>query len=203
MSDYRDKLASWDPEAMEKAAAGGPLIAAAGAPLLSTGGMAAWGAGEIFGGIGKPQAETTGYLVNRWFHPGLRGVLTRTKADEEIAKKMVGGLAERALDAMGDAFGSAQRTLKEKMVDSPMRHAILNQLKKEDDIISMADNKATLEAYHTMKNVAPTLSTDKNAVKSFLREAVQHQGGVDYMTLKGLADAEAAVTGRAYKGGGN
>ena len=52
-----------------------------------------------------------------------------------------------------------------------------------------------------MKNFAPTLSTDKNAVKSFLRQAVQHDGGVDFMSIKGLADAEAAVTGRSYKGG--
>jgi hypothetical protein len=187
---YRDKVAAW-----EKVAAG-----PASASLIGPGGMAMWGLGETLGGIGGPQADTWGYLINRELHDGPLGLLTRVKADEEMAKKLVGSFADKTTDMISDAMSSAASSYKEKFVNSPMRHAILGQLKREDDIIAMADPTSTLEAYHTMKKVAPTLSTDKNAVKSFLREAVQHQGGVDYMTLKGLADAEAAVTGAAYKG---
>lgn len=76
------------------------------------------------------------------------------------------------------------------------RKAVLDQLKKEDPILAMADDKVLMEAYHTMARFAPTLSTDKNAVRSFLRQAVMNGVGPDYMAIKLLADSERSVTGK-------
>jgi len=45
--------------------------------------------------------------------------------------------------------------------------------------------------------VAPTLSMDPNVVTSFLREAAQTGGSINYMTLKQLAEAENAVRNTA------
>jgi len=74
------------------------------------------------------------------------------------------------------------------------RQAILQQLKQEDAVLSNADDKVLMEAYHTMSRFAPVLSTDKNAVRSFLRQAVMSGNGADYSTIKHLADSERAVT---------
>ena len=77
---------------------------------------------------------------------------------------------------------------------SPRRKMILTQLRREDELIKNIPLKTVLEAYHSMIKVAPTLSTDKNAVKSFFRSiAMAPEGGVDWNTLKGLAEAEVSV----------
>jgi hypothetical protein len=78
-------------------------------------------------------------------------------------------------------------------MDSPARNAIFSALRKEDPIIAQADMKTLNDAFHTMANVAPSLSTDKNAVKSVLRLAATSGGGLDYQTIKGLADAETSL----------
>jgi hypothetical protein len=81
--------------------------------------------------------------------------------------------------------------------DQAARNAILQLLKTEDPVLSQADDKTLMEAFHTMCRVAPVLSTDKNAVRSFLRQAVTSgSGGVDFTTIKLLAESERAVTGK-------
>jgi hypothetical protein len=75
------------------------------------------------------------------------------------------------------------------------RKAIIGELKKNDTVLANADDKTLLEAYHTMSRFAPVLSTDKNAVRSFLRQAVMSGAGPDFMSIKLLADSERAVTG--------
>ena len=62
-------------------------------------------------------------------------------------------------------------------------------------MLSSADDATLMEAYHTMSRFAPVLSTDKNAVRSFLRQAVTSGSGPDFMSIKLVADAERAVTG--------
>jgi hypothetical protein len=50
-----------------------------------------------------------------------------------------------------------------------------------------------LKVYASMVSVAPTLSLDQNAVISFLREAAQTHGALNYMTIKQLAETEKAI----------
>jgi hypothetical protein len=83
--------------------------------------------------------------------------------------------------------------------DDATRKAIIGELKKNDTVLANADDKTLLEAYHTMSRFAPVLSTDKNAVRSFLRQAVMSGAGPDYMSIKLLADSERAVTGEKDK----
>ena len=71
--------------------------------------------------------------------------------------------------------------------------SIFNELRKEDEEIAGADPTLLTDAYHTMVRFAPTLATDKNAVKTFLREAVLMGTGPNVVTIKQLADAERAV----------
>lgn len=78
--------------------------------------------------------------------------------------------------------------------DEAARRAILGDLKQNDTVLSAADDKVLMGAYHTMSRFAPVLSTDSNAVRSFLRQAVMSGSGPDYMSIRLLADAEHSVT---------
>lgn len=148
----------------------------------------------IIGGLaGSRQSETMSYRINR----ALNTLTDRIRADEVIAESFARNLgsstANELVGLTKDIITKGYETLKDTLSTSPVRQAIFNSLKQEDPILSQADNKTLLEAYHTMAKVAPTLSTDKNAVKSFLTQAVVSGGGLDYQTIKGIADAEAAV----------
>ncbi len=105
---------------------------------------------------------------------------------KEMGSTGAGLLRDIANKAMA-AIGSAG--------DQGAREAILKQLRREDPIIAGADDKTLMEAYHTMQRFAPVLSTDKNAVRSFLRQAVTSGAGVDFHSIKLLGDAERSVTG--------
>lgn len=75
------------------------------------------------------------------------------------------------------------------------RQNMFEQLQQEDDVLAQAEPQQLQEAYHTMVRFAPTLATDKNAVRSFLRESVLYGTGPNVITIKQLADAERASTG--------
>lgn len=100
----------------------------------------------------------------------------------DLGIQLLQDIAAKAMAAAGNVGQNAAR------------QAILQQLKQEDAVLSNADDKVLMEAYHTMTRFAPVLSTDKNAVRSFLRQAVMSGNGADYSTIKHLADSERAVT---------
>lgn len=70
---------------------------------------------------------------------------------------------------------------------------IVETLMRTDDIIKKADKTLIYSAYETMKSVAPTLSKDINAVRSFLREVAMTGTGPDYNTIRQLADTEKTI----------
>ena len=203
MSTFREKLASWEAP-LEKTAVVDLTSAALGA-------MANAGAGG--GGMGiasamlplaavrpfAPTADTFGYVVNRNIFDGLGGLLSRVKADETAANRVVEELSKTLATRAVGAFDSALAGAKER-AKSPVRRAIMARLAQEDEIIGSANPEDMLRAYKTMSKFAPTISTDINAVRSFLRASAGHDGGIDPLTIKGLAEAENAATGRFRKG---
>jgi hypothetical protein len=70
---------------------------------------------------------------------------------------------------------------------------VFQQLLKDDEDLAAANKNDMADAFETMKRFAPTLATDKNATKAFLREAATSGGGVNYNTIKLLAEAEKAI----------
>jgi hypothetical protein len=170
---------------------------------LGLGALGAAGTVGLTGAMeGARPADTLSYRVDR----GLHSLYDRIKADEaaggafasalgsETAKGLIGltkDMASKGLDSMKDRLGA-----------SPVRRSIFNALKNEDMTLAQADNKTLLEAYHTMAKVAPALSQDKNAVRSFLTTAATAgMGGLDFQTIKGIAEAEAAVNYAKNPGG--
>ncbi len=97
---------------------------------------------------------------------------------------------------IGEAFTSlAQKAVSgiQGMGADKARAALIQTLKMEDPIIKNIPDEKLHEAYGTMTRFAPTLSTDKNAVRSFLREAGVSGGGVSFASIRVLADAERSV----------
>lgn len=98
---------------------------------------------------------------------------------------VIGGLLGSITRPVGEAIGR-------KML-SPSQTAaeeVLERVRDDDDYISGADPAVIEEAFSTMQRFAPTLATDPSAVKSFLREAATSGAGVNYNTIKLLAEAE-------------
>jgi hypothetical protein len=73
---------------------------------------------------------------------------------------------------------------------------MIAQLISSDDMLDRADRDELKDAYKTMVNFAPSIAADPNAARSFLRSAVASGGGVDFNTLKLLAETENEATGR-------
>lgn len=108
---------------------------------------------------------------------------------------LAGALGTIGASLLKDMYAKARSAIGSIGSDSA-RKAILDQLKREDPVLAQADDNVLMGAFHTMARFAPTLSTDKNAVRSFLRQAVMSGAGPDYMSIKLLAESERAVSGK-------
>lgn len=156
--------------------------------------------GGIIGGMAMPliQAPAAG-LAERLkgvfgVHKEEPGMMDTLKTD--IMKGLGKGVADAGVSLMKDMAAKAVSAVG-SIGQQAARDAILKSLKREDPILAEQSDKTLMEAYHTMVRFAPTLSTDKNAVRSFLRQAVMSGTGPDYASIKLLADTERAVTGRS------
>lgn len=175
----------------------GKLLSFAGNPKVvapvAIGGAALGAVGLLGAASNEQAADTLSYRINRSLH----GLVDRIRADEAaggaFASSIGSGMGDAMVGLTKDIVSKGYETIKDQMMLSPVRHQIFKSLKEEDPDIARADDKTLMEAYHTMANIAPTLSTDKNAVKSILRLAATSGGGLDYMTIKGLADTETSI----------
>lgn len=129
------------------------------------------------------------------------GKTTLDKVDPKTISGHAGAFAGQYLTPIGfvggmlgvtDALSVAKEKIKSKITVEPKQKAIIESLQETDDIIKKAPTQQVNEAYDLMKSHAPTLSTDKGVVRDFVRRAVQFEG-VDYNTVKQLADAETSV----------
>jgi len=156
--------------------------------LVGLGGLGGFKAME-----GGQPGDTYSYRINKSLNSLLDRIRYDEVAGESFAKQLGSQSAESLMGLATDMASKTVDTIKSVTMDSPARNAIFSALRKEDPIIAQADMKTLNDAFHTMANVAPSLSTDKNAVKSVLRLAATSGGGLDYQTIKGLADAETSL----------
>ena len=135
-------------------------------------------------------ADTASYLLGKKMFPSLT---TRVKADVTFANEFFKTLGkETATRAMGIASGGLQQgaTAVQRAINGVRRSNIVKGLAQNDDIISQADPETISNAMGTLSRFAPTLSTDPNAVRSYLREAVTYGAGPDYATISNIANTE-------------
>lgn len=167
----------------------GKTVAEAGGGKLFAGAAGLAGLGLLAG----PTLDALGTKIQRGMLPTVQddamvdGANSFARAvGSETGKSTVGLLGDMLSKAMSGISSIPQGFARENMFE---------QLQQEDDVLAQADPQALQEAYHTMVRFAPTLATDKNAVRSFLRESVTYGTGPNVVTIKMLADAERATTG--------
>lgn len=104
--------------------------------------------------------------------------------------------AKGGIGAIGKLIKGVATSVKNKFIFDKEREALLSDIVSSDPIVSVFERETpgvTAKAYETMTRFAPTLSRDPNITTSFLREAAQTGGALNYQTVKHLADAESAV----------
>ncbi len=143
--------------------------------------------------LASPTVQNLAKRIQRTVIPTIR---EREKLDEETAISFAQSLGE---ESGKQVVGLLSDTLS-KAVQAPIqffgnksRASVFNLLQKEDDVLSRANPQELAESYHTMTRFAPTLATDKNAVKTFLREAILYGTGPNIMAIKQLAEAENVI----------
>jgi len=166
---------------------GNKVLANPGTSLLVGGSLV------TLGSLTGPTLDTLGKRIHKAVVPGIR---ERELLDEEAAKAFANSvgkeMGKKTVGLLGDILSKAVQAPAE-MLGSRARAGVFQMLQKEDEVISQADPQQLAEAYHTMVRFAPTLATDKNAVKTFLRESTLYGTGPNFMSIKQLADAEKAV----------
>ena len=191
---------------MQKTAAATPLFAAGVKGFLpkiwshiqANPGSAALIGGSLIGLdlLGKPLLERIGYKSREKAFPGIKGMPERLRMDELMAEDFAKSVGKQmgigVVGLLGDVLSKAVAT-PAALLAGKQRQSVFDLLKAEDDVLSRADPEQLTEAYHTMARFAPTLATDKNAVKAFLRESVLYGTGPNPMAIKQLAEAETAV----------
>ena len=198
----QEKVGAWDFPATNAATEGMPQMervnTPGGIPGIYPGLMGnqfglLGGVGMDIGEVGKPIGETLGYKLRKFLVPNL---MTRTRTDETMATSLAKSLGKQlginTVNLLSD-IASKAISLPEHTMQAHAHQQIFAMLRKEDPVLAEADPQMLSDAYHTMVRFAPTLSTDKNAVKAFLRESVTYGTGPNHVAIKQLADAEQSV----------
>lgn len=150
-----------------------------------------FGIGGLFGDKTR-QAETTSYRINRVLHSLADRIRLDEIAAEAFTKSLASSSANELVGLTKDTLSKAYENTK-ALFTSPVRKALFETIRRETPELRDVPIAKLQEAYHTMVKFAPTLAEDKNAVKSFLIQAVVSGSGIDYGAIKGIAEAERAV----------
>jgi hypothetical protein len=198
-TNFFTKQASWDKIALD------PGSAALGLALAGSASGGGGGGGIPVGGLLTGAAvagpvtgdvlQTYGYRLNKNWNSGVKGLANRLRYDEAIGKKVVdafGDLASKAVTGVVDEGLSKYKKLR----DLPSQKKVLEQLLKEDEVISRADSDQVANLYSSLQDIAPTVAKHREAVRSFLRQGLAHEGGVDPTTFGQLARTEQALKGK-------
>jgi hypothetical protein len=160
--------------------------------LISPKGLLIGGSLVGLGALGEPLMKRWGEGIQRTIYPNM---IAREELDEEAAKSFAAETGKQVARGTVNLFAdmlSKAVSMPAKALQSKAQRGVFTMLQQEDDVLSQADPQQLQETYHTMVRFAPTLATDKNAVKTFLRESVLYGTGPNHVAIKQLAEAENA-----------
>lgn len=168
--------------------------------LLSAGALGTGlgvGGSALFGGSTPPRAPT------RHVTEAIRNALENElgffpELATGFATGFGSGVARELIDLTRRGGHKALVAVKANDQDAAFTRAV----KEDTEVLQNADKETLTKAFDTMRRFAPTLATDPNAVKAYLRAAATSGSGVDYNTIKLLAEAESAVN-KSMSGGGD
>ena len=132
--------------------------------------------------VASNPVSTQSYLADKKLNPGLGGALTRVRADELFAKGLATNTTEIVNSFINEAVAKSMKSYK-KLMYAPKQKATLQNLIETDDMIREADPDHLASLFKTMTEVAPKMTSHKEAVRSFLRQGLAHEGGLDPVTI--------------------
>lgn len=122
----------------------------------------------------------------------------RQQAEGAMANALVDFGVRKPLDELGSI-------MKKKLYTEPKRRRVFNYVMAQDPELKaeMEKNPHIIgDSYRSLKEFAPTLTEDPNAVRSFLHQARATGGNIDYATFNMLADIEKKVRNARGQGVG-
>ena len=196
-SNYRDKLgfSSGLGKVMASTVEKHPFFSLAG---MATGGAMLNNVANSALSTLKAPADTQSYKLDKALNPGFSGMLDRVQADEIIAQSMTKNVGDVANSFINETLSDMSKGYK-KIINKPQQQALLKDLLEHDEMLRDADPEHVANLFNTMVDVAPKMTKYKDAVKSFLRQGIAHEGGVDPVTIGELAKAEARLSGKGYE----
>lgn len=123
-----------------------------------------------------------------------------------IGGDLAKGFAVAAGHGIAGLAGAAIDLGKDLLVTQPRRRQVFESVLRQDQVIADfirrgEENLALLtDAYATLCRFAPSLATDANVVRSYLREVALGGGGVNYVTVKSLIETEKSLADARRKG---
>lgn len=134
----------------------------------------------------------------------VRGVGKAVEEGPDLLRGIGGFIKDNPMTAVGIGAGIPGAYGLHQLVRNKLRakdqDEVFKLVHKDDQILRDADRTELESAFDTFRAFAPTLATDPNATRSFLREAVTSGGGVNYNTINLLARTEAAIQGDSSHG---
>jgi len=86
--------------------------------------------------------------------------------------------------------------IKTKLYTEPKQRRVFDEVIKSDPDLerTLRERPHVInDTYDTLKFVGPNLSTNRNAVRNFLRNGMMVDGNIDYSTIKTLAETEKTL----------
>ena len=111
----------------------------------------------------------------------------------EVGRKGLERGVGGALTEGAKALGRAAVTGGRRLMQGHRQRQVFDAVTMQDPILAESDPEILQQGYATMARFAPTLASDPYAAQSFLREVVTSGGGINYNTIKLLAEAERAA----------
>jgi hypothetical protein len=107
----------------------------------------------------------------------------------DVSGGVSGALKDQVSGSVKGMLGPARSTGLEERLRNLRRQHVLETLMVEDPIIRTADPDAIQQAYMTIMEVSPEVSTQREVVRSMLRQALQ-SSGVSAYDAKSLAELD-------------
>lgn len=164
-------------------------------PYLTSGGFLGFSAGAA---MMEPTLAAYAEKIKDHLVPSNQEDVMMDEGSQAFAKAVGANVGEGTVGLLGD-FMSKGVSGVTSIPQNIARNNMFKQLQETDDVLATANIADLQDAYHTMVRFAPTLATDKNAVRSFLREATLYGSGPNVISIKQLADAEKTLGGYESK----
>lgn len=155
--------------------------------------MVGSGVGLLVGGaLLGPTLSGVGHKLRQKVFPNTREDSLKEEGIQAYVKSLGSQLGQSSANVVQDALTKGLGGL----VGLQKMHTqggVFSALQKSDPVLAKANKTDLKDAYKTLVRFAPTIATDKNAVRSFLRESVLYGSGPNIMTIKQVAEAERAT----------